>query len=361
MRGTPDPQLAMLSTLSTEDLIPADHPIRRIRVVVEDVLESMDSTFTAMYAAGGRRSVPPEALLKATVLMAMYSIRSERAFCERLNYDLLFKWFLDMRIDELAFDATTFSKNRKRLLDHEVADEFFAAVVRQAKLRRYLSSEHFSVDGTLLEAWASHKSFKPKDHTDDKGPKGRNVEKDWKGQKRSNDTHASTTDPEARLYRKSFNTAAVLCFAGHVLMENRNALIVDAELGTADGYAERSTALEMLGRLPKMKRRRTIGADKAYDTKNFVADARKLGFTPHVAPNTTNRRSAIDGRTTRHRGHKISQRIRARIEEPFGWAKTTGSGRKLRYKGRDRNRAWFKMTTATYNIIRIAALDTAMT
>lgn len=356
--------MAMLTTVSTEDLIPADHPIRRIRVVVDDVLASMDATFEKMYSSQGRRSVPPESLLKATVLMAMYSIRSERAFCERLNYDLLFKWFLDLRIDEAAFDATTFSKNRKRLLDHDVADEFFAAVVTQAKLRRYISSDHFSVDGTLLEAWASHKSFKPKNDSGPgedggEGPKGRNVEADWRGKKRSNETHASTTDPEARLYRKSVNTAARLCFSGHLLMENRSALIVDAELTTADGYAERSTALEMLGRLPKTKRRRTVGADKGYDTRGFVDDVRALGFTPHVAQNTTNRRSAIDARTTRHRGHQISQSTRPRIEEPFGWIKTVGGGRKLRYKGRDRNRAWFKMTTAVYNVIRIAALDTA--
>lgn len=355
--------MAMLTTVSTEDLIPADHPIRRIRVVVDTVLAGMDETFEKMYSSQGRRSVPPESLLKATVLMAMYSIRSERAFCERLNYDLLFKWFLDLRIDEAAFDATTFSKNRKRLLDHDVADEFFAAVVTQAKLRRYISSDHFSVDGTLLEAWASHKSFKPKNDSgghDGEGPKGRNVEADWRGKKRSNETHASTTDPEARLYRKSVNTAATLCFSGHLLMENRSALIVDAELTTADGYAERSTALEMLGRLPKTKRRRTVGADKGYDTRGFVDDARALGFTPHVAQNTTNRRSAIDSRTTRHRGHQISQSTRPRIEEPFGWVKTVGGGRKLRYKGRDRNRAWFKMTTAVYNVIRIAALDEAM-
>jgi transposase len=362
MRGSADRQMAMLTTVSTEDLIPADHPIRRIRVVVDEVLASLDPTFAKMYSDRGRRSVPPEALLKATVLMAMYSIRSERAFCERLNYDLLFKWFLDMRIDEPAFDATTFSKNRKRLLDHQVADEFFAAVVAQAKLRRYISSDHFSVDGTLLEAWASHKSFKPKDHTDSDGPdapKGRNVEADWRGKKRSNDTHASTTDPDTRLYRKSHNTAAVLCYSGHLLMEHRNALIVDAELSTADGYAERSTALDMLGRLPATKRRRTVAADKAYDTKGFVADARELGFTPHVTQNTTRQRSAIDGRTTRHAGHETSLRIRKRIEEPFGWVKTIGGGRKLRYIGKERNRAWFKITTATYNIIRIAALDTA--
>ena len=349
----------MLTTLSTEDLIPADHPIRRIRTVVDVVLGDMDETFDAMYAAGGRASVPPEALLKATVLMAMYSIRSERAFCERLNYDLLFKWFLDMRIDQPAFDATTFSKNRKRLLEHQVADEFFAAVVRQAKLRKYVSSDHFSVDGTLLQAWASHKSFKPKDGTPPPSDPsaGRNAEVQWHGQKRSNDTHASTTDPEARLYRKSSNTAANLCFSGHLLMENRHALIVDAELTFADGYAERATALEMLNRLPKSRHRRTVAGDKGYDTKDFVAQARAAGFTPHVAQNTTNRRSAIDARTTRHAGHVVSQRIRKRIEEPFGWVKTVGGGRKLRYIGRERNRAWFKTTAAVYNLIRITALD----
>jgi transposase len=358
MRGSPDPQLSMLTSLSTEDLIPADHPIRRIRVVVDAVLEDLDGTFDAMYAAGGRRSVPPEVLLKSTVLMAMYSIRSERAFCERLNYDLLFKWFLDMRIDQAAFDATTFTKNRKRLLEHVVADEFFAAVVRQAKLRRYISSDHFSVDGTLLNAWASHKSFKPKDGPPSDRPEGRNAEVQWRGEKRSNETHASTTDPEARLYRKSSNTAATLCFAGHLLMENRSALIVDAELTTADGYAERATAVEMLARLPATPRRRTVAGDKGYDTRGFITDVRGLGFTPHIAPHSNGRRSGIDGRTTRHPGHTVSMRIRKRIEEPFGWIKTIGGGRKLRYIGRERNRAWFKITAAVYNLIRITALDT---
>jgi transposase len=359
MRGVPDPQLAMLTTLSAEDLVPAEHPIRRIRAVVDAVLAELDDVFDGMYAAGGRASVPPETLLKATVLMAMYSIRSERAFCERLNYDLLFKWFLDLRIDQPAFDATTFTKNRTRLLEHEVADEFFAAVVRQAKLRKYVSSDHFSVDGTLLQAWASHKSFKPKDGPPPSDPSaGRNAQVQWHGQKRSNDTHVSTTDPEARLYRKSHNTAATLCYSGHLLMENRNALIVDAELTSADGYAERATALEMLGRLPTSARRRTIAGDKGFDTRGFIADARALGFTPHVAPNNTRQRSAIDGRTTRHPGHAVSMRIRKRIEEPFGWIKTIGGGRKLRYLGRARNRAWFKITAAVYNLIRITALDT---
>jgi len=373
MRGAPDPQLAMLMSLSPEELIPAGHPIRRIRRVVDDVLVELDGEFEAMYSTRGRRSVPPEALLKATVLMALYSIRSERAFCERLNYDLLFKWFLDLPIDAKAFDATTFTKNRERLLDHAIADRFFAEVVRQAQLRRYVSSEHFSVDGTLLEAWASHKSFKPNPPTtgddtsgsgsggddDEVRPSGRNSEVDWRGQKRSNATHTSTTDPEARLARKSMNTAARLCYSGHLLMENRNALIVDAELTGATGYAERATAAEMLGRLPKRKRRRTVGADKGYDTAGFVAEVRDLGFTPHVAPHNNKRRSAIDGRTTRHPGHRVSQRIRPRIEEPFGWMKTIAGGHKLRFIGRDRNRAWFKMTAAIYNLLRITALDAA--
>jgi hypothetical protein len=300
-------------------------------------------------------------LLKATVLMALYSMRSERAFCERLNYDLLFKWFLDLAIDAKAFDATTFTKNRDRLLEAEIADRFFAAVVRQAQLRRYVSSEHFSVDGTLLNAWASHKSFKPKDGPSDPPAAGRNAEVAWHGQKRSNDTHASRTDPESRLYRKSNNTAATLCYSAHLLMEHRNALIVDAELTTADGYAERATAIEMLARLPGRKRRRTVAGDKGYDTRGFVAQARELGFTPHVAQNNSRQRSAIDGRTTRHRGHEMSMRIRKRIEEPFGWIKTVGGGRKLRYIGRERNRAWFKITAAVYNLIRITALDAATT
>jgi transposase len=357
VRGMPERQMAMLTTLSPGDLIPADHPIRRIRVVLDAVLADLDDELTAMYATTGRPSVPPEQLLKATVLMAMYSIRSERAFCERLNYDLLFKWFLDLAIDAKAFDATTFSKNRRRLLDHEIADRFFAAVVGQAKLRRYVSSDHFSVDGTLLEAWASHKSFQPKDGPPTAMGPGRNAEVSFHGQRRSNQTHASTTDPEARLARKSNATAAKLCYSGHLLMEHRNALLVDIELSEATGYAERDTALAMLGRLPPTRRRRTVAGDKAYDTVQFVADIRELGITPHLAPNTTRQRSTIDRRTTRHPGHVVSQRIRKRIEEPFGWIKTIAGGRKLRYIGKARNRAWFLMAGAVYNVLRITALD----
>lgn len=354
----------MLTSLSTEDLIPKDHPIRRIRRIVDEVLGELDGEFDSMYSRIGRPSVPPEQLLKSTILMALYSMRSERAFCERLNYDLLFKWFLDLPIDAKAFDPTSFTKNRNRLLEADIADQFFAAVVKQATLRRYVSSEHFSVDGTLLEAWASHKSFKPKDDEPGAGGpaarKGRNIEADFHGQKRSNQTHRSTTDPEALLARKSNAAPAKLSYAGHLLMENRNALIVDAELTAADGYAERATAIELLARLPKRARRRTVAADKAYDTKAFVAECRNLGVTPHVAPNAGgHRRSAIDGRTTRHPGHRVSQRTRPRIEEPFGWLKTVGGGRKLRYKGRERNRSWFLFTIATYNLIRITALDAA--
>lgn len=367
MRGAPDNQLALLSSLSTEDLIPADHPIRRIRVVVEAVLVELDLVFESMYSTNGRPSVPPEMLLKASVLMAMYSMRSERAFCERLNYDMLFKWFLGLRIDAPSFDASTFSKNRQRLLKSDVAGVFFEAVVRQAKLRRYMSSDHFSVDGTLLQAWASHKSFKPKPGSDQQsssepgGSAGRNSDTDFRGQKRSNDTHVSTTDPDARLYRKSNHAAAVLGYLGHALIENRSGLIVDCDLTKATGHGERDSAMTMLKRRPTSGRRRTVAGDKGYDTKGFVADVRAAGFTPHVAQNTTNRRSAIDGRTTRHRGYTMSQRIRKRVEEPFGWLKTVGGGRKLRFIGEDRNRAWFQTTMAVYNLIRIVNLDTATT
>lgn len=358
MRGASERQIPMFTTVSIDSLIRADHPIRRIRVIVDEVLAELDGEFDAMYSQTGRPSVPPEQLLKATVLMALYSIRSERAFCERLNYDLLFKWFLDLPLEAQAFDPATFSKNRERLLKAEIADRFFEAVVRQAKLRRYCSSEHFSVDGTLLEAWASHKSFKPKDGSgnDPDGP-GRNAEVDFRGKPRSNDTHASTTDPEALLARKSNATAAKLSYAGHALMENRNGLLVDLELTQATGRAEREAATTMLSRLPKTKRRRTVAADKAYDTAGFVDECRKQNITAHVAQNTTGRKSAIDGRTTRHEGHAISQRIRKRIEEPFGWIKTIGGGRKLRYRGQKRNRSWFLLGGAVYNIIRIAALD----
>ena len=263
--------------------------MRRIRKVVEALLEGFGPEFDVMYAAGGHPSVPPEQLFKATVLMALYSIRAERAMCERLNYDLLFKWFLDMPVEVKAFDASTLSKNRDRLLDHEIADRFFAAVVEQAKLRRDLSSDHFSVDGTLLEARAGHKSFKPHDGPPSDPPPGRNTEVNFHGEKRSNTTHTSTTNPEARLARKNNAAAAKLSYAGHLLIEHRNALIVDAELTQRSGYAERDTAVEMLDRLPKRGRRRTIAADKGYNTKDFVARTRALGSRPTLASRTGTR------------------------------------------------------------------------
>lgn len=372
MRGRAVPQVSMVLMLSTGDeLIPAGHPIRRIRAVVDEVLAGLEPEFDRMYAVKGRPSVPPEQLLKACVLMGLYTIRSERQFCERLQYDMLFKWFMDMPINAAAFDPSTFSKNKDRLLEHDIAERFFAVVVGLARLRDYVSSDHFSVDGTLLEAWASDKSFQPKPSEDPPdGPptaaplaesQGRNPDVNFHGQKRSNVTHESTTDPEARLFRKSANTAAKLCFAGHTVIENRNGLIVEMELTIADGYAERDAAIVMLKRLPKSGRRRTVAADKGYDTKGFVQESRAAGFTPHVAQNLNRTRggSAIDRRTTRHPGYAISQRKRKRVEEPFGWIKTIGGGRKLRHRGRERNRHWWLLTGAVCNIVRITNLDIA--
>jgi transposase len=360
MRGLVDGQPAMWCSVSTEDLVPVDHPVRRIKPIVDAILVRLEPTFTAMYSAIGRPSIPPEHLLKASVLMAMYSVRSERQFCERLRYDMLFRWFLDMGIDDECFVATTFSKNRERLLGQEVADKFLAATVREARLRGYVSDEHFTADGSLLEAWASTKSFRPRDQRPEGpgGPGGRNPDVDFKGQPRRNTTHVSSTDPEARLARKSGGQPAKLSFTDHVLMENRSGLIVGCELTEATGRAERETALELLGRLPGAGvRPRTVGVDKGYDSAEFVAGCRRLGVTPHVAQNQAGRRSAIDGRTTRHPGYAISQRTRKRVEEIFGWKKTVAGCRKLRYLGCARNRIWTLLAGATFNLTRMANLD----
>ena len=369
MRGPATRQTVMLLGMTADQLVPADHPIRRIKPIVEQALAALSPTFARMYAAEGRPSIPPEHLLKASLLIALYSVRSERQFCERLGYDLLFKWFLDLNITDPAFDASTFSKNRARLLQHDVAAAFFDAVLDEARRRGLLSDEHFTVDGTLLESWASMKSFRPKedgaaadrDDGDDPPPAsgGRNPERDFHGEKRSNATHASTTDPDARLMRKGKGKEAKLCVMGHVLMENRNGLAVDVLLTHATGTAEREAAVRMLDRRPEPQRRGTVGADKAYDTRDFVADCRERGVTPHVAQHTSGRRSAIDGRTTRHPGHAISQRIRKRVEEIFGWMKTVGGGRKLRYIGLERNQFWAELTTATYNLVRMARIEAA--
>jgi len=360
MRGPVINQTAMLSTITTEDLVPKDHPIRRIKPTVDAILVKLEPTFRAMYSAIGRPSIPPEQLLKSTVLMAMYSVRSERQFCERLQYDMLFRWFLDMGIEDTVFVPTTFTKNRERLLTHEVADKFFKASVEQARLRGFVSDDHFTADGSLLEAWASLKSFKPKDGDGSSSGEGggRNPSVDFHGEKRSNETHASTTDAEALLARKGNAQPAKLQFAEHVVMENRSGIVVEAELTPATGTAERETTLALLQRLPGAdRRRRTLGADKGYDTAEFVRECRKLGVTPHVAQNTTRRRSAIDGRTTRHEGYALSQRIRKRVEEIFGWEKTVGGCRKLRFIGVRRNRIWVLFANATFNLTRIANIE----
>lgn len=358
MRGDRSEQAIMLTTLTPQDFVPADHPIRAIKPIVERALAELSPVFNKMYAKVGRPSIPPERLLKGSLLIALYSIRSERQFCERLQYDLLFKWFLDMNIIDPAFDASTFSKNKERLLEHDVARRFFAAVREEARGRQLLSDEHFTVDGTLLEAWASLKSLRPRDEgIPNLKPGGKNPDVDYRGERRSNETHASTTDSEARLARKGAGKETRLCFAGHVLMENRNGLVVDVAITQATGTAEREAALKMMER-QSWRRQVTVGADKAYDTREFIAQCRALKVTPHVAqyPQTQRRGSAIDGRVTRHPGYRLSQRVRKRVEEVFGWVKTVGGGRKLRYLGTARNQLWAELTAAAYNLMRMVRI-----
>lgn len=357
MRGKAEAQVTMLSLVTADQLVPQDHPIRQIKPMVDNALYELSPVFSRMYAETGRPSIPPEHLLKASLLIALYSVRSERQFCERLQYDLLFKWFLDLNIAEPGFDASTFSKNKERLLEHEVAKEFLGAVLMEARRRRLLSEDHFTVDGTLLEAWASLKSFRPKDGGDNTSPGGgKNPSVDFHGEQRTNDTHRSTTDPEARLARKGQGKEARLCFSGHVLMENRNGLVVDVAITQATGTAEREAALDMMKGVSG-SHRVTVGADKGYDTADFVTMCRRMNITPHVARRKT---SKVDGRTIRHAGYQASQRIRKRVEEIFGWIKTIGGGRKLRYKGVERNRLWWELTAAAYDLLRIAKIALTM-
>ena len=357
MRGEKTSQAELMLALTPNDFVPKDHPIRPIKAIVDRALGDLSPTFKRMYSKVGRPSIPPEHLLKANLLIALFSVRSERQFCEQLEYNLLFKWFLDLNVGSPAFDASTFSKNRERLMDHRVAAEFFALVVDEAKRRDLLSAEHFSVDGTLLEAWASLKSVRPKDETaDPPAGGGRNRWHDFRGERRSNESHRSTTDPEALLARKGSGQETKLCFAGHVLMENRNGLAVDVLLTQATGTAERDAALIMLDQRRSL-RRATVGADRAYDSREFVEGCRDLDVTPHVAQNNKGRRSRIDGRTTRHPGYTVSQRVRKRVEEIFGWVKTVGGGDKLRYCGVARNQFWAHLTTAAYNLVRMARLE----
>jgi transposase len=356
MRGDDrDEQGAMWSYVPMEQRIPVDHPLRVMRPMVDGVLRELSPRFDELYSRVGRPSIAPEKLLRALLLQVLYTIRSERLLMEQLDYNLLFRWFVGLEMDDPVWNATVFTKNRERLLGGEIARAFFDRVVAQARERGLLSDEHFTVDGTLVEAWASLKSFKRKEAApaapDDPG----NPTVNFHGERRSNATHASTTDPQARLARKGNNQEAKLFYTGHVLMENRNGLAVAGCVLPASGYAERAAALDLVGGLPPGGPR-TLGADKGYDTRDFVGAVRLLGVTPHVAQNTTHRRSAIDGRTTRHAGYAVSQRRRKRVEEIFGWLKTIGLMRKTRHRGTRRVDWMFTFALAAYNLVRIRNL-----
>jgi len=364
MRGRQKQQETLLSLRTPGDRVPKDHPLRRVKDMADAALATLCSTFDRMYSGRGRPSIPPEQLLKALLLMALYSVRSERLFCEQLDYNLLFRWFLDMGIEDASFDHSTFSQNRERLLEHDVARQFFMAVMSQAQSAGLTSNEHFSVDGSLIDAWASLKSFRPKEEKKDERPppddKG-NPTVNFHGEKRSNQTHESKTDPEAKLARKGDGKEARLSYSLNGVMENRNGLLVDLAVLPADGYAERDAAIMMLeGGGVARTRHATVGADKGYDTRDFVEDCRRLGVTPHVAQATSQRRrSAIDGRTTSPPGYGISQRCRKRIEEVWGWMKTVGGFRKTRFRGQRRTELAAYLVGAAYNLVRMARLVAA--
>ena len=350
----------MFSYLSPEQRVPADHPLRAIRQITDTVLKQLSHLFSAIYSQIGRRSIPPEKLLRALLLQVLYTVRSERMLMEQLEYNLLFRWFVGLNMDEPVWDVTVFTKNRNRLLEADVARQFFQLVVEQARELDLMSDEHFTVDGTLLEACASLKSFQKvggeqAPPPDDPG----NPTVDFHGQTRSNKTHESTTDADAQLAKKGNGKEAKLSYSGHVLMENRNGLVADVEVLQAHGTAERDAALVMMESIPG-NQPVTVGADKGDDTKEFVAEARNLNVTPQVAQNNKGRRSAIDGRTTRHAGYLISQRKRKRVEEIFGWMKTVGGMRKLRHRGLHLVGWMFTFAAAAYNLVRIRNLATAL-
>jgi transposase len=343
--------------------VPAKHPLRLIREITNQALAALDADFVALYSGTGRSSIAPERLLRASLLQAFYSIRSERQLMEQLDYNLLYRWFVGLGVDDAVWDHSTFSKNRDRLLDADVAGKFLAAVLDNAKVKRLLSEEHFSVDGTLIEAWASMKSFRPKDGSDDPPGPGRNADKDFHGQRRKNETHASATDPDAKLFRKGHGREAKLCFMGHALMENRSGLIVQARLTQASGTAERTAAVCMLERQsPGSTRRLTLGADKGYDAAAFIGELRQMCVTPHIARNDAptktgkRRRTRIDRRTTRHPGYRASQRMRKRIEEAFGWVKSIAGLAKVKYRGTARVGFRFTFAMAAYNLVRLPRL-----
>jgi transposase len=351
MRGKPTVQTSFVSLIDIEALIAPDHPIRRIKALVDEVLRSMSSHFDQMYVQGGRPSIPPERLLKAKVLQALFTVRSDRQLCARLQTDLMFRWFIDLPLDEAVFDASTFSQNQARLLQHAVADVFFAEVVELAQQHGWISNDHFSVDGTLIQAWASIKSFKPKGGG--KGPGKGNPWTDFKGEKRSNETHASTTDPEAKLLKKAPGQEARLCFAGHATMENRNGLCVLFDVCSAVGEPESKVAVAHAAALKQRGfRPKSIGADKGYHTEGFVEGLREQGITPHPALCEHRKRRRI----RRSSAYSISQRIRKRVEEIFGWMKTTGGFRKSRYRGLERSHAAGQYVVAALNLLRMAKL-----
>lgn len=357
MRGQDAQQAQMFSYVSLEERIPADHPLRAIRSMTDRALAALSPLFNKLYAPSGRDSIPPERLLRALLLQALYSVRSERQLMEQMQYNLLFRWFVNLNLDDPVWDVTVFTKNRERLLEGEVAQAFFEQVLAQARAAKLLSSEHFTVDGTLIEAWASHKSFKRKDGTPSQEPPDDpgNPTVDFHGEKRSNTTHQSTTDPEARLFKKSKGAPAQLCYLGEVLMENRHGLIVKPKVMQATGTAEPEAALELVQAIPG-SRRATLGGDKKYDTRDFVDAVRSLRITPHVAQNDTNRKSAIDRRTTRHPGYEVSMRKRKRVEEIFGWLKTVALMRKTRHRGTARVDWMFTFAAAAYNLTRMRQL-----
>jgi transposase len=355
MRGEDQKQEAMFSYVSPQKRVPEDHPLRGIRAMVDTILKEMSPRFARLYSEVGRPSIPPERLFRALLLQIFYTVRSERLLVEQLQYNLLFRWFVGMDMDEEVWNHAVFSKNRERLLNEDVAEAFFQRVLKQA--RPYLSDEHFTVDGTLLEAWASQKSFRRKDEQDATRRGDRDV--DFHRERRRNDTHQSTTDPEARLYKKSKGSEAKLSYLGHALMENRNGLLVRTMVTEANGTAERDAALLMAEKIPGVKRI-TLGGDKNYDTKDFVRELRGMNITPHVAQNNQNRASAIDERTTWRAGYEVSQRKRKRIEESFGWMKIIGLLKKVKLRGLDKVGWLFTFVGAAYNLYRLQKLKTAV-
>jgi transposase len=355
MRGSDQRAEGLFSYVSCEQRVPTDHPLRVILPIADAALASLSGEFQKLYAVNGRPSIPPERLLRALLLQAFYSVRSERQLMEQLDYNLLFRWFVGLGIDDPVWDVTVFTKNRDRLLDGEIAAKFLHAVLDQPKVKALLSDEHFSVDGTLIQAWASMKSFRPKDGSGEPPGPGRNGERDFHGEKRSNETHASASDPEARLYRKGRGKEAKLCFMGHALMENRHGLLVDGRVSEASGTAERDIAAAMAAEVPG-RHRITVAGDKGFDTAAFVTAMRELNVTPHVAQNTAGRRSAIDSRTTRHPSYAVSQRIRKRIQEAFGWIKEIALLRRARHRGKARVGWQFTLAAAAYDLIRLPKL-----